>query len=112
MNFLENRVGQTPIRWLDLCCGEGNALIQAATYFQNQHPSLPIQFEGIDLVNFFSNTHGIENLKLTTTNLANWQSTQQYDLITIVHGFALFGRQNWLAKKSSNCFKNRWFVDR
>lgn len=105
IEFLENRVGQAPIRWLDLCCGEGNALIQAATYFQNQQLNLNIQLEGIDLVNFFSNAHGIENLKLTMTNLSDWQPTQQYDLITIVHGLHYLGDKIGLLKKAATALK-------
>ena len=31
--FLEKRVGETGVvKWLDLCCGEGKALIQTAAY--------------------------------------------------------------------------------
>lgn len=105
IEFLENRGGQTPIRWLDLCCGEGNALIQAATYFQNQHPNIPIQLEGIDLVGFFGNATGLENLKLTITNLSDWQPTEQYDLITIVHGLHYLGDKIGLLKKATEVLK-------
>ena len=36
ISFLASKIKQENIHWLDLCCGEGNALIEAARYFQTK----------------------------------------------------------------------------
>ena len=110
IKFLENRVEQSSIHWLDLCCGEGNALIETAEYFHRKHPNLPIQFTGIDLVDFFGTTKGLSNLTLTTDNLSEWQPVQQYDLITIVHGLHYLGDKIRLIKKVAAALKSDGFL--
>ncbi len=106
IQFLENRITQSAIHWLDLCCGEGNALIETAEYFQKSYPKQSIQFTGIDLVDYFGHTNGVNNLSLKTANLSNWQPSQQYDLITIVHGLHYLGDKIGLIQKAAAALKS------
>ena len=53
LEWLRNRLNkQTIVRWLDLCCGSGRALIQAAT-MSDEVGSRSIQITGVDLVGMF-----------------------------------------------------------
>ena len=48
-------------RWLDLCCGTGKALIEAATEIDTE--KLPIEIVGVDLVGMFDG-HDASSLNL------------------------------------------------
>jgi hypothetical protein len=41
---------QTQVAWLDLCCGSGRALLQAASIFESDKPKNIIQLVGLDLI--------------------------------------------------------------
>ena len=41
------------VRWLDLCCGTGTALIEAATIIHSQGLAANIEIVGVDLVGMF-----------------------------------------------------------
>lgn len=75
-------------RWLDLCCGAGKALIQAASIAESQ--KLPIEIVGVDLVNTFM-PHQHPSLQLMACSLFNWAPTSKIDLITCVHGLHYIG---------------------
>lgn len=78
--------------WLDLCCGKGNALIQAAGYFANNNLQDKITLLGIDLLDAFAATgDNISCLRFETTNLTDWQPSCKYDLITCSHGLHYLG---------------------
>jgi SAM-dependent methyltransferase len=78
-----------PVRWLDLCCGSGRALIEAAQLLPN--PRLLIT--GIDLVDAFLPTPIglIPALDLTAIAIQDFQPDVTYDLITCVHGLHYVG---------------------
>lgn len=104
ITFLVNRESATTLQWLDLCCGEGNALIEAAVYFKNK--AIPIQLTGIDLVNYYSDASAFKDfLDFQTLNLSDWQPDQQYDLITIVHGLHYLGDKLGLIQKVAAALK-------
>lgn len=53
LKFLRDKVATNGMaRWLDLCCGTGKALIQAATIME--HDGLFIEIVGVDLVGMFA----------------------------------------------------------
>ena len=106
IKFLESKTRQPTVHWLDLCCGEGNALIETAQYFQPNQPNFPIKFTGIDLVDFFGQVENVNNLSLITANLSEWQPSQQYDLITIVHELHYVGDKIGLIKKAAAALKS------
>ncbi|MBX2841459.1 MAG: class I SAM-dependent methyltransferase [Flammeovirgaceae bacterium] len=100
ISFFEKKLSHKSVKWLDLCCGEGNALIETAKYFQHKSFSYKPQFYGIDLVDFFSKDKP-DNVSFQTLNLANWQPSEKYDLITCVHGLHYMGDKLGLIAKAS-----------
>lgn len=78
--------------WLDLCCGEGNALLQYAREAAASHQQTNIRLKGIDLVDQFQPIPpGIHCLQFETRPLDNWTSNEPYDLVTCVHGLHYVG---------------------
>ncbi|WP_431683720.1 class I SAM-dependent methyltransferase [Kitasatospora sp. KL5] len=77
--------------WLDLCSGEGRALVEAAR-------ALPAaaEFTGVDLVGPLatpSDLAALPALRLVTAALADWEPRRRYHLITCVHGLHYLGDQ-------------------
>ena len=106
ITFLEGRTKQSDVQWLDLCCGEGNALIETAHHFQTKKTSLPIHLTGIDLVDYFGDAKGLDRfLTLKSLNLSDWLPSQKYDLITCVHGLHYVGDKLGLILKASSALK-------
>lgn len=74
--------------WLDLCCGTGKALIEAAEVLDSGE--LSIKIVGVDLAGLFLSS-GSARLKLIQSSLTNWQPEGSFDLITCVHGLHYIG---------------------
>lgn len=91
--FLTERLSAgSPIAWLDLCCGTGNALIEAALYFARYRWDSRVTLVGVDLVDMFSaSPPGLSCLRLHTASVATWQPDRDFDLITCVHGLHYVG---------------------
>lgn len=91
IQFLQSRAERQEVRWLDLCCGEGNAVIQAATILQQEN--IPFQCIGIDLVGHFSSIPDQvdQAVELIQCSLRTWEIVGQFDLITMVHGLHYLG---------------------
>jgi len=85
-------------RWLDLCCGTGRALTEAAA----ANPGLEII--GVDLVDHF--VPAPASVRLVTASITTWAPDDRADLITCVHGLhyvgdklgALTRAASWLAQ--------------
>lgn len=78
--------------WLDLCCGQGNALMQTANYFRQKGEQDAIHLEGIDLIDTFPKNYSeYKFLKFKVQSLIEWVPTQKYDLVTCVHGLHYLG---------------------
>ena len=77
------------VRWLDLCCGTGRALIQAAKEIQRR--KLGIEIIGVDLVSFFAPHQDCSELTLVQANLSEWNPAERFELITCVHGLHYIG---------------------
>ncbi|MBC9912573.1 class I SAM-dependent methyltransferase [Chitinophaga varians] len=92
-NWLNGRLQQHgQATWLDLCCGEGNALLQYAREAAVNHQQENIRLKGIDLVDQFQLIPpDIHCLQFETRSLDNWTSDEQYDLVTCVHGLHYVG---------------------
>ena len=73
-------------RWLDLCCGSGRALTEAATTLP---PGAAIV--GVDLVDHFVRGPLPDSLRLVTASVASWTPNGAFDLITCVHGLHYVG---------------------
>lgn len=79
---LVSRLSTGPLRWLDLCCGEGKALLAAARL------SPDARITGVDLVDFFRTAPAV---RFVTASVTDWRPTESYDLITCVHGLHYLG---------------------
>ena len=78
--------------WLDLCCGTGRALIQAATELSRDGLAHRTALVGVDLVDFFDPVpEGLPNLRLACSPVAAWAPALAFDLITCVHGLHYIG---------------------
>lgn len=111
IDFLLERQVTSIVRWLDLCCGKGNALIQTAEFLDKKGVLNEFDLEGIDLVNFFAPSKNYSNLKFSVQNLENWIPQKEYDLITIVHGLHYLGDKiNLIQKAISSLTPNGLFI--
>jgi ubiquinone/menaquinone biosynthesis C-methylase UbiE len=78
--------------WLDLCCGQGNALIQTAAYFADKGLQHNIILKGIDLLDSFNIITGDANhIIFESKSVVNWLPDRKYDLITCSHGIHYLG---------------------
>lgn len=91
--YLDNCLQQKKhVKWLDLCCGEGNALLQYARVAANQGYQEYVTLVGIDLVDQFEQIPPSVNcLRFEVTSLTDWTNDDQYDLITCIHGLHYIG---------------------
>lgn len=86
--------------WLDLCCGSGTALINAACIAESEGISDRIEIVGVDLVG-----GGVSNascLRLVEASLATWQPHRNFDLITCVHGMHYIGDKFGLLARAAS----------
>ncbi len=89
LRFLGDKVATNgKARWLDLCCGTGKALGQAATIIERDR--LPIEIVGVDLVGMFT-PNSSKQLNLIETSLSTWNPAGTFDLITCIHGLHYIG---------------------
>lgn len=78
--------------WLDICCGSGKALIEAAQQLTPEHGDSALALHGIDLVDMFlAIPQPLAFVDLRATSLHDWEPLQDYDLITCVHGLHYIG---------------------
>jgi SAM-dependent methyltransferase len=87
--------------WLDLCCGTGRALIQAAETVQVDR--LAIDIVGVDLVGMFDPTPpDLSRLRLAEASLSTWRPDRAFDLITCVHGLHYVGDKLGLIARAAS----------
>lgn len=78
--------------WLDLCCGEGKALVQTAEYFYHHALVNDITLKGIDLLDSFYATDEKSNfIQFESKSVVNYIPDKKYDLITCSHGIHYLG---------------------
>jgi SAM-dependent methyltransferase len=83
-DIVEALGGEGTFRWLDLCCGSGKALFEAAG-------SVPgVEITGVDLVGYFAGT-APAGVTLETASITAWEPAGVFDLITCVHGLHYVG---------------------
>jgi SAM-dependent methyltransferase len=87
IEFLLDRTSDT-VFWLDLCCGQGRALIEAASLL----PHKDIFIEGVDLVDYFAPVdEHLPHLSFVVASLRDWVPLVRLDLVTCVHGLHYVG---------------------
>jgi SAM-dependent methyltransferase len=79
------------VGWLDLCCGSGRALIQAAQALQREGHGDRAAIVGVDLIDGFANPASAPGLELVSASVTDWQPDRTFDLITCVHGLHYVG---------------------
>ncbi len=78
--------------WLDLCCGTGRALIQAAVAVREEGLLPQAAITGVDLVDAFApRPPGLPGLQLVFSPVSAWSPSRSFDLITCVHGLHYVG---------------------
>jgi SAM-dependent methyltransferase len=107
MDFLRQRlIGNASVEWLDLCCGEGRALIEAATFFARRETrkNLPnnLRITGIDLAGMFRDYPAeLTGLKLLELPVEDFEAAREFDLITCVHGLHYLGDKLLVIQKAA-----------
>lgn len=91
---------QSQVSWLDVCCGQGNALLQVAQSLEKAQLQDSAYFHGIDLVSFFTPLPpNITCIHFEINSIVNWQPARQYDFITCIHGLHYVGDKLLAIKK-------------
>ncbi len=92
LTFLRERAGPgRVVRWLDLCCGTGRALLQAAEQLSAAGLGDRARLVGVDLVDLFWPGPAPACLRLFAASAHTWQPAEAFDLITCVHGLHYLG---------------------
>lgn len=81
--------GTVPV-WLDMCCGTGRALADAARTLRRRD-DVALRIEGVDLVDMFAGSSDEDRLTLSACALERWVPSSEYALITCVHGLHYVG---------------------
>jgi len=111
LDFLQERlVDNKFVSWLDICCGEGRALVETATNFADleraENTSFNLQLTGIDLAGMFcSFPAGLNCLTLLETSIEEYEPEQKFDLITCVHGLHYIGDKLSVIGKAAQFLK-------
>lgn len=80
------------VAWLDLCCGTGRALTQAAQRLADEGLAERAQIVGVDLVDYFDPVSVADlPLELICDSVTSWEPSQRFDLITCIHGLHYVG---------------------
>ncbi len=108
VEFIRERVSpEHKAAWLDLCCGTGKALIEAALVIQDDGLAEQIEIVGVDLVGLFhAPYHDLSCLHLLEASQSSWSPTRSFDLITCVHGLHYVGDKLGLICRASS-----WLTD-
>ncbi|MFI5909168.1 class I SAM-dependent methyltransferase [Dactylosporangium sp. NPDC051541] len=94
------------VAWLDLCCGSGRALVEAAGQLAEQGVADRVLCEGVDLVDAFVAAPDVPWLRLTAVPVLDWTPRRRYDLITSVHGLHYVGDKLGLLARAAG-----WLTD-
>src|SRR5579872_3608192 len=100
--FLRERLQSQPqVSWLDLCCGAGQALVDAAQLFRAEGAQGKVILLGVDLIPMFHLVPAdIQYLRLEAASLSMWYANQKFDLITCVHGLHYVGDKLGVIQKT------------
>lgn len=78
--------------WLDLCCGEGRALLQTAADVHAQGQQHRFRLLGVDLLDAFRPLPPeLRCIRFEAASVVAWQAPQPFDLITCSHGLHYLG---------------------
>jgi SAM-dependent methyltransferase len=100
--FLRARLQvQQHASWLDLGCGAGRALLDAAEFFRAEATQGKVTLVGVDLIPmFYPMPADIDCLRFEAASLSSWQSSRTFDVITCVHGLHYVGDKLGLVQRA------------
>ncbi len=90
--FLQKQAADNPsrtVRWLDVCCGEGRALTEAAQIWSRTTWGKRLEIIGLDLWDNLPPSQKLPDgpmLSFAAGDVANWIPDAPLDLITCIHG--------------------------
>jgi len=86
-------------RWLDLCCGTGRALTDAAAELSHRGLAEHVAIVGVDLVkpSWPQDPDGAVVVEFVEAPLSSWAPAERFDLVTCVHGLHYVGDKLGLA---------------
>ncbi|HET6878932.1 MAG TPA: methyltransferase domain-containing protein [Pirellulales bacterium] len=87
--------------WLDLCCGNGRALCEAALELTSQGEPQQFELLGVDLVATWPRLPPeLSCVAYQAASLHSWRPTRKFDLITCVHGLHYVGDKLGLIERA------------
>jgi SAM-dependent methyltransferase len=107
LDFLKERLAtQHEAAWLDLCCGTGRALIQAAEVCRNMNLDHRVKLMGVDLIPMFDSIRpGLGSVRLLAASVEKWETAERFDLVTCVHGLHYIGDKLCLIQRAASWLK-------
>lgn len=107
-DFLKEKLQkQHEAAWLDLCCGTGRALIQAAEAFRKSGMDSRVKLTGVDLVPIFDPIGpGLDCVRLITAPVEKWKTAEAFDLVTCVHGLHYIGDKLGIVQRAAGWLKD------
>ncbi len=104
--FLLSKIAsKAHVAWLDLCCGEGFALEEAAGLFRLQNLLNQVCLTGVDLVGGWALRDATRDVEFVQASLDTWTPDRDYDLITCVHGLHYIGDKLALIRNAASSLK-------
>ena len=83
--------GSGRVSWLDLCCGTGRPLVQAAEQLHLADLGDRADLVGVDLVDYFDPPPHPPTVRLVAVSVTELAPPHTFDLITCVHGLHYVG---------------------
>jgi SAM-dependent methyltransferase len=107
VEFLRSRLASRDhVSWLDLCCGAGNAVIEAAALLLGERRQTEIRLVGVDIAGMFrACPPELDCVQLQEASLADWAPNAFFDLITCVHGLHYIGDKLRLIERAVSWLK-------
>jgi SAM-dependent methyltransferase len=103
--FLGERLAANgTVAWLDLCCGRGRALVDAARSFAERAMGERVRLVGVDLIDMFDDLADLApRVRLLAASPHTWQTDERFDLVTCVHGLHYIGDKLGLVARAAGC---------
>lgn len=108
LDFLTSRLEtQGQAAWLDLCCGRGRALIEAAERLAPCSFNSNLKLLGVDLAPMFDSfSPTLSFIRLQESSVSSWRPDCLFDLITCVHGLHYVGDKLGLIQNAVSWLKD------